>query len=117
MHVRTLKELDYQEHTDTILFGSSLGSVATEHGALSIAAGGGTVRFTLEGIDGYVDLDLQNFASAALAWLGARKTEKISEISDAMALCPSCEKPRPRPWTPGSVCPHCGHVEPEPSDD
>jgi hypothetical protein len=70
---RTLKELDYHEHTDTILIGPELASATTEHGRLSIVASGGIVRFALEGVDGYVDLPLNDFAAAALDWLKERK--------------------------------------------
>lgn len=69
MSVRTLKELDYHEHDDTILLGYSIASAETEHGTLNVVASGDTVRFTVDGRDGYVDLNIGPFASAALAWL------------------------------------------------
>ena len=72
--VRTLKELDYHEHTDTILIGYPLGTAETEHGKLTVQGSGKLVRFSLDGVDGQVDLDLSNFASAALAWLTREQT-------------------------------------------
>jgi hypothetical protein len=67
--VRTLRELDYHDSTDSLLLCYSLGSAATPYGKLAVVGSGRLVRFTLEGHDGYVDLDLTNYASAALAWL------------------------------------------------
>jgi len=72
-HVRTLKGLTYVDHTDSILIGYQIGSADTEHGKLTVTASGDTVRFSLDGADGYVDLKLDNFASAALAWLARRE--------------------------------------------
>lgn len=76
-HVRTLKELDYVERSETILIGYEIGSAETEHGRLSVVASGNTVRFMLNGVDGHVDLKINNFAGAALAWLAARKNAEV----------------------------------------
>lgn len=68
-HVRTLKELDYVEHRETILLGHTIAESQTPHGRLEVVGSGSIVRFTLEGHDGYVDLNLDRFAAAAVAWL------------------------------------------------
>jgi len=39
-----------------------------------VQGSGKLVRFSLDGVDGHVDLDLSNFASAALAWLTREQT-------------------------------------------
>lgn len=62
-------ELEYHEHTDSILLGYTLGSAETEHGKLTLTGSGKLVRFALDGRDGYVELDLTPFAESALAWL------------------------------------------------
>ena len=68
-HVRTLKELDYVETTETLLAGFRLGEAKTAHGDLTVVGAGATIRFTLEGHDGYVELNLNRYADAAVAWL------------------------------------------------
>lgn len=68
-HVRTLRELDYHERTSSLLLGYSIGTADTAHGKLTIVAAGATVRFSVEGLRGHVDLDLTNYANAAVAWL------------------------------------------------
>jgi hypothetical protein len=72
--VRTLKELDYVEKTETLLLGHTLGQAKTAHGELKVIGIGDTIRFTLAGHDGYVELNLNRFADAAIAWL-AREQE------------------------------------------
>lgn len=73
---RTHKELEYSENTDSILLGYDLGSAETDHGVLHVRGSGKLVRFTLEGVDGYVDLDISNFAAGAYEWLAERKEAK-----------------------------------------
>lgn len=52
-------------------------------------------------------------AAAATAALDALEAEaSISTGEPDTEECPSCDRQRPK-MTPGSVCPHCGHVEPD----
>lgn len=67
--MRTLKELDYHERTDTIMLGYTIGSAVTEHGRLVVTGSGRKVRFDVEGLEGYVELDLTRYAESALEWL------------------------------------------------
>lgn len=68
--MRTLKELEYTEKTDTILLGYSIGSAVLEDGkTLTIIASGPTVRFAIDGLEGYVDLNLTSYAGNAVEWL------------------------------------------------
>ena len=75
--VRTLKELEYHRHTDSLLMGPVIGTGETFHGRLTVQGSGGTVRFTLEGVDGYVDLPLGSFAAAAVTWLAGDGADTV----------------------------------------
>jgi hypothetical protein len=85
MNDQTTKSMTYVEHTDSIVIGYEIGSADTAHGRLGIVAAGKTVRFSLDGVDGYVDLDLTEFATDALKWLGERKNEMWKTIGEALA--------------------------------
>lgn len=67
--------LTYHERTDSIILGYEIGSAETEHGTLHVVGSGRTIRFTLDGAEGYVDLDFSDRANAAYEWL-ARKMPK-----------------------------------------
>lgn len=66
--------LHYNDKTDSILLGYSIGSADTQYGKLQLVASGKTVRFTLEAHDGYVDLDLSGFATDALRMLTGERS-------------------------------------------
>jgi hypothetical protein len=65
----TSKHLNYHDHTDSILLGYQIGSGEIKGRTLTVTGSGDTVRFAIEGIDGYVDLPLGNFAALAAEWL------------------------------------------------
>jgi hypothetical protein len=58
--------LKHSPKTDTILLGYSIGHADTKAGRLELIASGRTIRFSLEGEPGYVDLDLNELAGEAL---------------------------------------------------
>jgi hypothetical protein len=58
--------LDHVKHTDSIVLGYEVGTTKLPHDrTMRVVASGKTVRFTIEGIDGYVDLDLNPIAKRA----------------------------------------------------
>ena len=65
----TSKDLVYAETSNTILLGYEIGTGEYEGRKLSIVASGNLVRFSLDGIDGHVDLPLNRFAGLACEWL------------------------------------------------
>lgn len=73
--------LEYHEHTDTILLGSVIGTGKYEGLDLTVIGSGNIVRFELQGIDGYVDLHLGEYAAAAALWLLEKpRASELEEI-------------------------------------
>jgi hypothetical protein len=63
-------ELQHVPKTETLLLGYSIGSADLPHGRkLQLIAAGAIVRFSIEGIDGYVDLNLSEVAHRAATLL------------------------------------------------
>lgn len=68
----TTVTLRHSDKTDTILLGYAAGSANLPGGrTLQVVTTGRTVRFTVDDMDGYVDLDLGSVAYAAARLLGA----------------------------------------------
>jgi hypothetical protein len=65
-HNEVTTVLKHSPKTDTILLGYSIGHADTKAGRLELIASGRTIRFSLEGEPGYVDLDLNELAGEAL---------------------------------------------------
>jgi len=63
--------LNHHPHTDSILLSYNIGSAETDHGKLQVLGSGKQIRFTLEGHDGYVTVDLTDLAGEALEMLVA----------------------------------------------
>lgn len=64
LHVSAL--LTHVPHTDTIILGYVIGHAELPHGRkMDVIGSGKTLRFTIDGIDGYVDLDLNPIAKQA----------------------------------------------------
>ena len=58
--------LRHVPHTDSIVLGYEIGSAELPHDRkMRVIAAGKTVRFTVDGIDGYVDLNLNEIAKQA----------------------------------------------------
>lgn len=63
-------ELDHVAHTDSILLGYEIASAKLPHDRkMRIVASGNTVRFTIDGIEGYVDMNLNEIAHKAATLL------------------------------------------------
>lgn len=63
--------LEHSPRTDTILLGYNVGSF--DNGELSghVSASGKTVRVTVNGVDGYVDINIQSAVDKAVELLTA----------------------------------------------
>lgn len=58
--------LDHSPKTDSILLGYRIGSAALPHDReLQIDAAGRKLRFSVTGVDGYVDVDISELAALA----------------------------------------------------
>ncbi len=64
-----MPELEFHEHTDTLLMGAVIGTGQYEGLNLTVTGSGNLVRFEIQGVDGYVDLHLGEFAYEAAKWL------------------------------------------------
>ena len=63
-------ELRYSPHTNTILLGYEIGSAKLPHQRIMrVVVMGKTIRFHIDGIDGYVDLNLNELAHQAATLL------------------------------------------------
>lgn len=72
-------ELEFVEKTDTILIGYAIAHADLPQGRkMNLIASGNTVRFTVEGVDGYVDLHLDDIAEQAAQLLGAGSPEGVT---------------------------------------
>lgn len=58
-------QLRHSKKTDNILIGYSIGSADMPDGKLHVIGSGSTIRFTVDGHDGYVDLNLKDLAGRA----------------------------------------------------
>lgn len=93
-HAQTV-ELTHEPDPTTILLGYELGTAELPHDrTLSIVGSGSTLRFSVSGIRGHVDLDLSELAARA-----------------ALILT----EPRPKLWNQSfgsdlDACDRCGHV-------
>jgi hypothetical protein len=68
--------LKHVSHTDSIVLGYNIGSAKLPHGRkMNVIAAGKTVRFTIDGIDGYVDIDLSEIARASAILLTKGDTD------------------------------------------
>lgn len=71
----TTVQLKHEPHTTSILLGPEIGTAKLPHDrTLRVAATGRTVRFTIDGIDGHVDVDLGALAYQAALLL----TEEVA---------------------------------------
>jgi hypothetical protein len=66
--------MTYSPKRDSILLGYSIGSADLDEGRLEIVADGVTVRFTVTGHEGYVDLDLSGHAQEAYEEITGRES-------------------------------------------
>lgn len=58
--------LTHVPHTNTILLGYEIGSADLSHDRkMRVLASGKTIRFMIDGIDGYVDADINQLATQA----------------------------------------------------
>lgn len=63
-------KLKHVSHTDSIVLGYEIGSAKLPHDRkMRVVASGQIVRFTIDGIDGYVDLNLNEIAHEAAVLL------------------------------------------------
>lgn len=76
--------LKHVRHTDSIVLGYHIGHADLPHGRrMNVTAAGETVRFTIVGIDGYVDVDLSEIAHASAVLLTEATDEEIDNSFDA----------------------------------